>query len=230
MADPLARFVGVGDYTDGVSPSNRKHLMAAYIKGELYDTAQEMMADAARAQVQTFIDIIRPTRGRWDFLLEGHHYYKYQQGRELRTTDQDIAEWLGCPHLGDGEALVTYNFKDDPLHMYATHGQSKSASGSLAAALNQLERQMREHTCHIYLTGHFHTIVTARASKLRPHPKDDWASSDSVLVCGGSWMHSRVKGKTSYAEAGLMVPLAVGAPMIWARKHRGGRFELHTWT
>ena len=224
MADPLAHFVGVGDYTDGVSPSNRRMLRSAFVKGELYDTAEKMLEGASERDVMTFLDIVKPTRGRWDFLFEGHHFW---QRPDLRTSDQDIADYLGCPNLGRGAALVSYQFKTgSPLVMYALHGGG--AGDSFAAPLNRLERQMRAWTAHIYLTGHHHKLTAARAVKLdrAPESTTQLSATDSVLVAAGSWMHGFVEGTVSYAEEGQMVPLATGAPVIYATKRKNGTYKV----
>lgn len=227
MADPLARFVGVGDYTDSLSPSNRKRLRAAFVKGELYDTAQEMLDAAAKAHMQTFLDIVAPTKGKWDFLLEGHHFWEYTVDRALRTTDQDIADFLGCPNLGPGTGLVSYQFKSGgPLRMYVRHGEGSGSS--FAAPLNQLERQMRAFNVHIYLTGHHHKLVAGAAVKLdeAPEAETQLAATDARLVGAGSWLRGFLPDEVTYAEAGMMVPLATGAPIIKATKRKDGTFKV----
>lgn len=227
MEDPLARFVGVGDYTDGVSPSNRKLLRVSFVKGELYDTAQNMLDDAAQRDVQTFLDIVAPTRGKWDFLLEGHHFWEYTVDRSLRTTDQDIADYLGCPSLGTGSALVSYQFKSgSPLRMYVRHGEGSGQS--FAAPLNQLERQMRAFTADIYLIGHHHKLVAGGAVKLTESPdaETQFAATDARLVGAGSWLRGFMPNEVSYAEAGMMVPLATGAPIIKATRRKDGTFKV----
>ena len=227
VRDPLARFVGLGDLTDGVSPSNRKALRAAFTKGDLYDTPQRMFADSSAADVQTFLDIVAPTRGRWDFLLEGHHFWEYEDGKRLRTSDQDIADFLGCPNLGRGSALVSYQFKQgDPLLVYARHGEGSGSS--FAAPLNLLEKQMRAFTAHIYLIGHHHKLTAARAVKLdrAPDAETHLAATDSVLVAAGSWLRGFVPGETTYAEAGMLVPLATGAPVIQATRRENGTYRV----
>lgn len=224
MVDPLARFVGVGDYTDGISPSNRKALRAGFVRGELYDTAREMFEDSARRQTMEFLDIVKPTRKRWDFLLGGHHYWTYEDGH---TTDREIAETIGCPYLGDGTALVSYQFRSGPpLRLYARHGES--AGKTWSGPLTQLEEQMRGLTAHVYLIGHHHKLVAAGAVKLEEAPgaATHLAATDSRLVAGGSWLRGFMKGETTYAERGMMVPLAVGAPIILARRRSDGTFRV----
>ena len=233
MADPLARFVGVGDYTDGVSPSNRRLLQAAFKTGGLYDTPQKMMAEAATTQVNEFLDIVKPTAGRWDFLLEGHHFWEYEtlsasENRRFRTTDDDIATRMFCPNLGRGSAMISYKFRGSevPLRMYVRHGEGSGQS--FAAPLNQLERQMRAFNAHIYLIGHHHKLVAGAAVKLdeAPEAETQLAATDARLVAAGSWLRGFVPNETSYAEAGMMVPLATGAPIIAATRRKNGTYRI----
>lgn len=224
LADPLARFIGVGDYTDGVSPSNRKKLRMGFVSGELYDTARDMFDEAARQQVHQFLDIVKPTRKRWDFLLEGHHLWRFEDGT---STDQIVADAVGCRNLQDGSALVSYQFKSGPpLRMYVRHGES--AGRTFAGPLQQLEQQMRAFTAHIYVIAHHHKLVAAGAVKLEESPTSatNLAATDSRLVATGSWLRGYLKGETTYAERGMMVPLATGAPMISAQRRRDGTFRV----
>lgn len=230
MADPVARFVGVGDYTDGVSPSNRKLLLSAFKRGDLYDTAKEMLTDAAYQQVANFLDIVKPTKGKWDFILTGHHYWEHEQDGRIRTTDAAIADFLGCVNLGDESAVVSYQWKGTgrPLRMWVRHGEGSGQS--FAAPLNQLERQMRGFNADIYLIGHHHKLVAAAAVKLDEAPESEThlAATDSRLVAAGSWMHGFMPNESTYAEKGMMVPLATGAPIIFVTKRGDGTFKVRT--
>lgn len=227
LADPLARFCGVGDYTDGVSPSNRKYLLTGFVRGDLYDTAKDMLDDSGKRQANEFLDIVRPTRGKWDFLQQGHHYWEYAQDGRIRTTDDDIAEALRCPNLGNETAIISYQFKSGrPLRMFVTHGQGSGES--FAAPINQLEKQMRAFTADIYLMGHHHKLVAAGAVKLDESPEADTmlAATDARLVAAGSWLRGFLPGESTYAEEGMMVPLVTGAPIINATRRKDGTYKV----
>src|SRR3972149_1570283 len=56
-----AFFVGMGDYLDAFSPSNRQRLRAA----ALYDTSEEVIDDKATDLVhQLYEEVLKPTKGR----------------------------------------------------------------------------------------------------------------------------------------------------------------------
>lgn len=233
LADPLARFVGVGDYTDSLSPSNRKLLNVAFEKSELYDTPRAMLDAKALEYADEFLHLVRGTEGRWDFLLKGHHLHEYVVSqtdgtKTLTTTDHYIADRLGAPYLGEpgqliGSAMVSYRFpashrggKRPVLRMYAVHGQG--GGGTFAGPLNQLEKMMRAFNAHIYLVGHHHKSVAAAATKLNEALEEatHLQATDARIVSAGSWLRGYMPNEVGYAEDGLMVPLAVGAPYITA--------------
>lgn len=223
-ADPLARFVGVGDYVDGLSPSNRKNLLAAFVKGDLYDTAREMLNDSAIRQVQHFQKLIGGTEGKWDAVAAGHHFWEWTADGHVYNTDMMIADLVGAPYTPEGEsAVITYKFRNgQTFRLWMRHGEN--GGGSFAGPINQLEKMMRAFTADAYLIGHHHKLVGARAVKLseRPGHPTELLATDSVLVCAGSWMRGYMPGMSTYAEAAMMVPLATGAPVIRARAKKDG--------
>ena len=234
---------GGGDYTDGISPSNRKLLSAAYVRGEVYDTFMDMMKAGSDEQVNEFISLTNPLKGKIPFMLKGHHMYQYVTRQRdgthmLRTSDHDIAEALGSRFLGEpgpekASALVTFRFPapraDAPrpeLRMFAMHGEG--AGGTFASALTKLEKQMRGFTADVYFTGHHHTLVGGRGVKLAEDKATETKlkATDSLLVSGGSWLKGFLLNETTYAEDGQMVPLAIGAPIIHIKRRDDGSFRV----
>lgn len=208
---------GFGSHnTDGISPSNRKVLSTAFVRGELYDTAQEMFTAAAHENTRQFLHLVRGTEGKWDWLLEGHHLFDYSINRTLRTTDQDIADALGCPNLGRGIGVIQYRFAGAvrPLTVWSRHGEG--SGDTFAAPLNSVEKQMRAFNADIYLLAHHHKLVAGVATKLEEAPEHETMlkATNVRLVGCGSWLRGFMKDKVSYAEQGMMVPLATGAPIV----------------
>jgi hypothetical protein len=233
IADPFGRLIGIGDYTDSVSPSNRRVLNANFERGDLYDTPRAMIDDAAKRYADEFLGLVEGTEGRWDALLKGHHLHEYlvtnpDGTKSLRTTDHDIADAVGAPYLGEpgqtiGSAMIKYRFpathkggKRPVLKVYAVHGQG--GGGSWSAPFGQLEKMMRAFTAHIYIVAHHHKDGAVAATKLDEDAKAPTLlkATDARLVAAGSWMRSYMPDTVTYAEDGMLVPLAVGAPIIFA--------------
>ena len=61
-----AMFLGMGDYVDVASPSNRKLLSA--VRGSIYDSVRKMMDEKVGQQIDELCDILQDTRGKWNGL------------------------------------------------------------------------------------------------------------------------------------------------------------------
>ena len=112
------------------------------------------------------------------------------------------------------------------MRMYAVHGQG--GGSTWASPLNQLEKMMRAFNVHVYFTGHHHKSLAAAATKLDAdvnHPTQ-LRATDARIFAGGSWLRGYLPNETTYAEDGLMVPLAVGAPVLRVRRKNDGTFRL----
>jgi hypothetical protein len=247
LADPLARFGGVGDYTDSLSPSNRKLLEKAFIDGTLYDTPEAMIQSAGNEYANRFVELVSGTEGKWDWMLQGHHKLDYKVPHKdgthtVRTTDHDIADALGVPYLGQTgtkipQALISYRLgsprrgvKRPVLRVYAAHGQK--GGDSWANPLSQLDKMTRTFNAHIYIIAHHHRLVGGRTVKLNEEVEATTRlrATDSVIVSAGSFMRSYMPDVVTYAEDGMLSPLAIGAPMIAIRSHGDGTFKMRTTT
>lgn len=226
--DPIGRVLGLGDYTDSLSPSNRAAIKAAEISGNWYDVGQQMLHDAAQVHVSEFLEAVSSLRGakKVDGMLKGHHFFSYDRPfgnyaqREIRTTDMDIAEALGAPYLDDPSdkkqmTMFTYRFpKRKVLRVLAMHGEGSGAS--LASPLSKLEKLRANFQADIYMTAHHHKLFATRTVLLREDPSSPTKlqSQDALMVACGSWMRGYVENEATYAEAGIMAPLALGAPVL----------------
>ena len=206
-------FIGVGDYIDFLSPSNRQKLVSA----GFYDTAQDVIADAGERLVESvYEEILKPTTGRWLGMLEGHHFYEAHG----RTSDMILAENLKTEFLG-----TSCFVKVDPIGtvIYAHHGVG---GGMLpGAALNKLyHTEAGLRGADLYLMGH--CTKMAAAVLARPYPV--WTGKDpklkdrevALVVCGG-FSKSNVVGhhhgpipRGDYAEQRMLTPSPLAAPII----------------
>jgi hypothetical protein len=98
-----AMFLGMGDYVDMASPSNRRTLKGA----GLYDTVTEALNNKACNDIYDFLGVSMFTKGSWLGLLQGHHYMENVE--DNKTSDMCLAEALDAPFLGDS-ALVRIIF------------------------------------------------------------------------------------------------------------------------
>ncbi len=213
-----AWFIGMGDYCDFVSESNRERL----INAGLYDTARTIIDDAADKILDKIKDALAPSRGRWLGVLEGNHYYLYESGV---TTDVSLAAYLKAPFLGTC-GLVQVRMIAPPREsitcsFWAHHGYGPGGTGG--AVLTKLHRAMEAFEADVCLMAHYHQLVTHKVSRLyatvSPNPRI--LGKPKLLVGTGSFMAgyeqgSRYAGRSrgSYVERRMLPPAALGSPFI----------------
>jgi len=221
-----AWFIGMGDYVDAFSPSNRQRLRAA----GLYDNAERIIDDAARRLVDDIYDVLKPSKGRWLGMLAGHHFAELRNGT---TSDQLLCEKLASPFLGDC-AYVRLRFQKaeggsnriGTVTIWAHHGQGSGQS--ITAPVQKLEKLPASWDADLFLMGHHSKVVAAPLDRCyAAWPHADGKSSPALyyrtvlLVGTGSFMKGYVEGRKegevprgTYVEKGMMRPVSLGAPVI----------------
>lgn len=227
LAEPNPYFIGMGDYSDFLSPSNRKRLKAA----DLYDSAQEMMDAWVEKHLDDVKELLEPTKGRWIGMLQGHHYHEF----DIRTTtDTELARFLDAPFLGDC-AMTRLSFKYDKgseghyktqsVTVWAHHGAGSGVSA--ASALTKLERFAGYVDADILLMGHQSKkgyLPKPRFGISRMHTRGvpQLENRTQHLVATGAWMEGyhvgsrplRGRPQGSYVEKAMMVPTALGGMVV----------------
>lgn len=207
-----AYFVGLGDYIDFVSPSNRQKLMAA----GLYDTAQLALAEKANELMEeVYEEFLKPTTGRWLGMVEGHHFFE----ADGDTTDLKLAEKLKAKFLGTS-AFIRIPRADLTIYVHHSTGGGKLPG----TGLNRLYHTAAGlQGADIYLFGHDTKLASSRMSRPYPiwdrHPRLE--HRDIWLLCCGGFAKSNIQGhrvgtipRGDYAEKGLMTPSPLSAPII----------------
>lgn len=214
--DNDAYFIGMGDYIDMGSPSNRK----AWKASSFYDSIYTTMDEAVRAKEREIEKILAPTRGRWFGMLSGHHYWRYDTGA---TTDTNMCEAMQTIHLGDC-AMVALRFQDSNKHaiscvIWAHHGAGSGTT--MASPLNKLEKVIEWAEADIYLMGHQHKRVAANVPRFYVTAKNTLLAKERLVVCTGSYLKAYMQGSKSegkaggtYVEKAMMRPVTLGSPLI----------------
>lgn len=234
-----AYYIGLGDYIDFMSPSNRQRMRAVGI----YDTAEEVIDDKALDLTsEVFEKYLKPTKGRWLGLLHGHHYANLRTGE---TTDQRLCQMLDARFLGTS-AYLRLQFKEPGkdgsrrnVILYAHHG---NGGGRMAGSpLNKLQQMAADFPgADVYLMGHTTKSPVTPSEQIfaRWHGRGapDLVHKRIYLVNTGGFARGYVKGSTQgrvpmggYVEQASMGPASLGAPivrvqpgMIWKSKgHQG---------
>jgi len=211
-----AHFIGMGDYIDLASPSNRQRLRAAGV----YDNVEQELDRLSVELVERLYSmVLESTAGRWLALLEGHHFWPLLSGQ---TTDQLLAHMLGTMH-GGTSCMAQLHFsgpagQHGSVRVWAHHGANRAA----ANPLSQLERKVFPHwQADVFLHGHtpcLSGMVKQGIAKVR----DELDHQEARLVSTGGWAKAYVEGsrhgsvpRGDYAEQGLLPPAVIGAPLVF---------------
>lgn len=219
-----ALFLGMGDYVDAWSPSNRQRIRAA----ALYDTAQAIVDQKAEALVEEIYEkALKPSKGRWLGLLEGHHYHQFRAGM---TTDMLLADKLGARFLGTSAYVRLLFSRSDksnaPVLIWCHHGAG--AGQTPAAILNKLKSMASGFAGDIFLMGHLPKKCNDSIDVLEPvFPRkgDPLLIHRTKILSGtGGFMKSWVVGskqgivpRGGYGEVGMYTPASLGGVVVKVR-------------
>lgn len=233
--DKGAYFIGMGDYIDFMSPSNR----ARFQNAGLYDTTIKSVDDKARSLIEDlWLKVLKPSRGRWLGLLEGHHFHQYRDGT---TTDQELAGLLDAPFLGSSAfvrlVLRMSKTRQAPVTIWCHHGVG--GGGMLGAPLNKLEKLLTSWEADIYLMGHHHKKVAGPIDRIEPawgggrRGEASLVHRTKIIACTGSFLKgyaaNDADGKVprgGYVEQKMLNPVALGGILVtirprWANTNDG---------
>jgi hypothetical protein len=216
-----AWYVGLGDYIDFLSPSNRQRLKAA----ALYDTAEDVIDDKAiDLTLELYQEYLKPTKGRWLGMLHGHHFAQLKSGE---TTDQRLCQLLDTRFLGTA-AFIRLQFQTSDtdrsnVTIWAHHGCGGGMKS--AAPLNKLENIAPYWDADLFLIGHMTKMATSPVNRVSPRWNGkggpDLVHRKIMLVgCGGfskGYVEGSKQGRVpmgGYVEQKMLNPAALGAPII----------------
>lgn len=212
-------FLGMGDYLDHFSPSNRRALVAA--RGSLYDSARELLDEAVDNRIHELASFLRAPKGgdgsRWLGLIQGDHAWEFENGEH---SDERLAKVLGAPFFGTS---VLLNIKVPgcpiPLRVFATHGAGASINAT--GKTLHLERLVRAFEADIYLMGHSHLkygVPLDRFETVTKGNKSWLVNRTKIIGITGSFMSGYVKGKKgTYVEEKALTPVPTGGLLIEAK-------------
>lgn len=216
-----AYFIGMGDFVDVASPSNR-----AKIKGAgFYDSVKAALEDSAERHLEDIMTVLRGSEERWLGLHEGHHFWEFEDGT---TTDTRLATLLKAPFLGtcaltrvkmvrprSGQTL-TYD-------IWSHHGAG--GGQALAAPLTKLEKVASAFDADMFLINHFQRSGAIPKDWLYVNKAGVLKHKQRYLVATGGYMRGYTQGvkaggnnaRGSYVEQNLMIPTNLGGVKIFLK-------------
>ena len=224
-----ARFIGMGDYLDANSTSERISLNG--IRHSLHETQRDSHEKEAYGKAKLFAKEIEFMQGRLIGLINGNHYFEHTNGT---NTDQELCRLLKCKYLGVSSFVKLQfglNGRWQTLDMWLHHGVggSRLPGGSI----NRVEH-MREHAdAEIYAMGHDHRRGVWPANPRLSLEGDSKAPSglrlrerQSWLIRSGSFLASYEDGVSNYNVDAARGPSSLGHVELEIRWRRETTREL----
>lgn len=199
-------LVGLGDYLDSISTSERKAFRAM----SLHDSTVRTLEELYRSHVD---DVASKLKGiKVLGLCGGNHFYEFPTGV---TTDHLLCEKLKAKYLGVN-CLLRLILRYDKKHAHVVdivmhHGKSGTTLGS---GITQLVKMANNFHCHIVLQGHNHQIEAGYKNRLCLTSNHILENRKILLGRTGSFLKAYEDGNPSYAVDAGYDPASLGALKI----------------
>jgi len=212
-------FIGMGDYSDFASPSMRRALETHVT----YDTARKVIADKSAALIEDlYARLLKPTRGRWLGLTQGHHHHPAKIGElkngtaVMEDSDVYLAKLLRAPWLDEMGVVKLLWPGGGVFRILAFHGSGNSVFPW--GPLVKLYRLMPHFSVDLLLQGHQTKKAVGEVDRLQfPEATDDIHHQTIKMVGTGGWMKGYIQGRRTYVSTAGLGPVALGQPVIHLR-------------
>jgi len=221
-ADPLSRWVGMGDYCEWINRGDPRFSPASAPKWlDLYSL------DLARQQADRFLEITEPIADKCIALIRGNHedtiarhterdvYQDLVAGIRERITPQPGRLGLGyCGYIR--LRLLRGGVQSWALDIFCHHGWG---GGRLAGAKAlKLERALARYTADLVMIGHWHTRQTVPGATIalnRRGTRVQHAQRRGLVT--GHWLQGYTQDTETYVERAGYPPSPVGCPVVELR-------------
>ena len=212
---PRAYFLGLGDYDDLASTSERLILGNPSLHDSTIKTLEELYLN----NVIKFAQDIGFMKPRLIGLLGGNHFGSFSNGT---TTDQKLCELLKCKYLGVNSFIRLSlqqkgtSGKKACVDIFAHHG--RGGGRTIGASMNPVHAMSNVAEADIYLMGDNHQKEVAHKERLRlvtskttgvalTHRKQLYART-------GSYLKGYEENTQSYIVDALLPPSDLGSVKI----------------
>ena len=217
--DDNTYFIGLGDYHDFASTSEKKKISHA----ELHESTTNLLDELVEGHNRKLAEELSFMRGRILGLIEGNHSWRFENGK---TSTEDLAERLDTKDMGwlCHYSLVVRNKSrhlNCAIHMILCHG--KAGGKTLGITVNQVgDLKNIFPIADIYVMGHDHQRIAHPSSVLVPMRLgngDGYSIKQKrQLLCrSGSFMKAYENESNSYQIFKLYRPSDIGALKVQIR-------------
>jgi hypothetical protein len=230
-AGDLICGVGLGDYLDLFSPSERASLAAAKGGYGLHETTLDAIDKWIQELVEEFYGALLPWKGSVKMLLEGHHSYCYNpQGKARKlaglSTTQHLAKLLGATYGGQLGILDLSFGHGLHLVVVATHGYGGARTPG--ARVVKRVRMNEVYDGDLFLMAHDNTKM-AISDNILSHKGNRYIARKRTYCGVGSFQRAYPDNSPhgGYVEAIMLPPSDLGAVLTQVRvEERGGKWRL----
>ena len=230
-----AHFVGVGDYDDIGSHSERKAW--AHAKSEVHEDFRDAVDEMVDEKCKAMCDELGVIQPRLIGLVDGNHSFRFADGQ---TYTQRMCEYLKVPYLGLS-TLTRIPFSMKPrlttlkLDIFAHHGFG--GGSTTGGSANNLEKMATVCSADIYLGGHNHHKHVVPRSIMVPNSTGGQlgvVERRQLFIRTGSFLRAWNPNRSSYVVDKCMRPADLGVVKIEMTPKRktyvvnGRRVEQHT--
>lgn len=209
-------YLGLGDYDDIASTSERIKLAHS----ELHDTTYDSLDEYVDKRTQDYCKELAFMKGRVIGMIEGNHHYKFAAGD---TSTMRMCSYLGTTYLG-GISVIRLDFKYKgaeagkrcAVDIYAHHTAGSKGGGGRKAgsSLNKLEDMADVWDVDICVAGHDHKMNSGFPVRMFLDKNMNVKQRDILLVRTGSFQKGWVPGKQGYVPTFNGKPNFLGCPII----------------
>jgi len=200
---PNAYFLGMGDYFDLLSSSERKT-----ITGNLHESTEKTLDNLYRNLTEDLASKLDFMRGKILGLVEGNHHANLLTGI---TTTQYLCEMLDCKYLGaSGFVRLSFDYhgKRTSKDILAHHGCG--AARLPGGSINRVYQMRDIAEADIYLMGHEHKCNAATAATLYMDQFGNIKQREMYFARSGSFLKAYEQGSPSYVVDAAMAPSNLG--------------------
>lgn len=203
-------YLGMGDYDDFMSTSERHAVVAS----RLHDTTIQTLDDVAYKRTYDLIEELKFMKGHILGLIEGNHHYKFSSGI---TSTQKMCEYFNCKHLGINTWLrLSFSNPHHPgrkmsLDIFAHHG--RGGGRRMGGSINHVEDMMRVAEADIYIMGDDHKRWVAPVSRfIASHGNETFnvRERNIYLARSGSFQKGYIHNINSYITRTSLPPVNLG--------------------
>jgi hypothetical protein len=206
-ADKNAYFLGLGDYDDCSSTSERELLC----NKKLHESTRHTLEDVYNSHNAVFADEIQFMEGRLIGLIEGNHYGEYEDGT---TTTMKLSGLMKTKYLGVASFVrlhFNYHGARTSLDIWAHHG--KGAARLPGGSLNRVIQMAETADADIYFMGHDHKKAAGYVPKLCLKNTKNGVMlkhKRQLFARTGSFLKGYEPGHRSYVVDAAMGPTDLG--------------------